>query len=99
MADTDREARERFAANIERLRRRDGLSVEDLAARSQIDPDVLRRILRADQEADYGTIALLAGALGVEPGTLFEGIVWIPPGPDGEGRFEIDGPDGRGATG
>lgn len=93
MADTDREARERFAANIERLRRRDGLSVEDVAARSQIDPDVLRRILCADKEADYRTIVLLAGALGVEPGELFEGIAWIPPGQDDGGRFKVDEPD------
>jgi transcriptional regulator with XRE-family HTH domain len=94
MADTDREVRERFAANIERLRRRDGLSVEGLAARSQIDPHELRRILRGDEEADYGTIVLLAGALGVEPGELFEGIAWIRPGRDGGGGFKVDEPDG-----
>jgi transcriptional regulator with XRE-family HTH domain len=90
MADTDREARERFAANIERLRRRDGLSVKALAERSRIDPRGLEEILRAEGEADYGTIALLAGALRVEPGELFRGIRWIPPGEDRPGRFEVD---------
>jgi transcriptional regulator with XRE-family HTH domain len=80
MADTDREAREHFAANIERLRRRDGLSVAALAARSAVDARELREILRGDREAAYGTIAALAGALGVEPGELFEGIRWTPPG-------------------
>jgi transcriptional regulator with XRE-family HTH domain len=74
MADTDRDARERFAANIERLRRRDGLSVEELAARSDLDEAELREILGAEREAAYGTIAALAGALGVEAGELFEGI-------------------------
>ena len=62
MADTDREARERFAANIERLRRREGLSVEELAGRSEVDAGELGEILRADREADYGTIAALAAA-------------------------------------
>ena len=94
MADTDREARGRFAANIERLRRREGLSVETLADLSRIDGSELREILRADREADYTTIARLAEALGVEPGELFEGIAWIPPGEDGGGRFEVDEPDG-----
>jgi transcriptional regulator with XRE-family HTH domain len=74
MADTDREARERFAANVERLRRRDRLSVEELAERSDVEPGELREILAADREAAYGTIAALAGALGVEAGELFEGI-------------------------
>ncbi len=80
MADTDREARERFAANIERLRRRDGLSVEELAERSDVDARELKEVLRADRDAAYGTIAALAGALGVAVGELFEGIRWTPPG-------------------
>ncbi len=80
MADTDRDARERFAANIERLRRREGLSVEELARRSEVDAGELGEILRADREAGYGTIAALAGALGVQAGELFEGISWTPPG-------------------
>jgi transcriptional regulator with XRE-family HTH domain len=74
MADTEREARERFAANVERLRRRDGWSVEELAERSDVDPRELEEILSADREAAYGTIAALAGALGVEARELFEGI-------------------------
>jgi len=80
MADTDREARERFAANLKRLRRRDGMSVEGLAQRSDVDAQELEEILRADREASYGTIAALAGALGVAAGELFEGIRWTPPG-------------------
>jgi transcriptional regulator with XRE-family HTH domain len=79
MADTDREARERFAANIERLRRRERLSIEELAERSEVDVGELGEILGADREAGYGTIAALAGALGVRAGELFEGISWTPP--------------------
>jgi transcriptional regulator with XRE-family HTH domain len=92
MADTDREARERFAANIARSRRRDGLSVAALAELSGVEERDLREILSGDREAGYGTIALLAEALGVGPGELFEGIAWIPPGEDGLGRFEVEDP-------
>jgi transcriptional regulator with XRE-family HTH domain len=93
MADTDREARERFAANIERLRRRDGLSVEELAELAALGARELGEILRAEREARYGTIAQLAGALGVEPEDLFRGIRWVPPGEDGRGGFEVEGPE------
>jgi transcriptional regulator with XRE-family HTH domain len=94
MADTDREARERFAANIERLRRRDGLSEEALAEQSGIDGPVLEAILRADEEASYGTIAQIAGALGVGAAELLEGIRWLPPGEGHPGRYAIDEVDG-----
>ena len=80
MAATDKDARERFAANIERIRRRDGLSVEELAERADLDARELEEILCADREAAYGTIAALAGALGAQPEELLEGISWVPPG-------------------
>jgi transcriptional regulator with XRE-family HTH domain len=94
MADSDREARRRFAANIERLRRRGGSSVEGLAARSGVDADELTQILAADREAGYGTIAALAGALEVEPGELFEGISWVPGEEGRAGGLEVEGADG-----
>jgi transcriptional regulator with XRE-family HTH domain len=94
MADTDREARERFAANIERLRRRDGLSIEGLAARSGMDGDELTEILSAEREAGYGAIAALAGALAVEPAELFEGIRWTPGEEGRPGGLEVEEPDG-----
>jgi transcriptional regulator with XRE-family HTH domain len=94
MAETHEEARERFAANVERLRRGKGISVEALAERSTVDPGELGEVLSGDREAGYATIALLAGALGVEPGELFRGIAWVPPEEGGEGRFEVEEPDG-----
>jgi transcriptional regulator with XRE-family HTH domain len=90
MADTDREARQRFAANIERLRRRDCLSLDSLAGRAGIEVRRLEAILRADEEADYGTIAQLAGALGVGPAELLEGIRWIPPRGHEPGGYAVD---------
>jgi transcriptional regulator with XRE-family HTH domain len=91
MADTYRDARERFAANIERWRRRDGSSVEQLATRAGLAGDELEEILAAEREADYGTIVSLAGALGVEPGELFDGIGWIPGDGSTPGRFDVRG--------
>lgn len=95
MAHIDREARERFAANVERLRRRDGPTVEELADRARIDPRELTEILGGKREAGYATIARLAAALGAEPDDLLRGIRWIPPGADGQGRFEVEGSDGE----
>lgn len=91
MADTDKDVRERFAANIERLRRRDGSSVDQLAARAGMEGTELAKILAAEQEADYGTIAALAAALKVEPGELFEGIGWTPGDGGAPGGFEVAG--------
>jgi transcriptional regulator with XRE-family HTH domain len=93
MTETHEEARERFAANVERLRRGKGMSTEELAERSTVDPRELGEVLRGDREAGYATIALLAGALEVEPGELFRGITWIPPAEGGEGRFEVEESD------
>jgi transcriptional regulator with XRE-family HTH domain len=81
--------KDHFATNVERLRRDKGITSEELAGRSSIEPRELREILRGNQEAGYGTIARLAAALGVNPGDLFDGIAWISPDV-GEGRLEVD---------
>jgi transcriptional regulator with XRE-family HTH domain len=93
MAETHEEARERFAANVERLRRGRGISAAELAERSTVDATELGEILRGGREPGYATIALLAGALAVDPGELFHGIAWIPPEEGGEGRFEVEESD------
>jgi transcriptional regulator with XRE-family HTH domain len=94
MAHNDREARERFAANVELLRRGAGLSEDELAGRSGVDSAELRRILSGELEVGGGAISSIAGALGVEAGTLFRGIAWIPPTEGRPGRYEVDGPGG-----
>jgi transcriptional regulator with XRE-family HTH domain len=91
MGDTDRHARERFAANIEEWRRRRALTVEELADRAQIDDDELASILRGDAEAGAGAIYMIAGALEVDPGELFRGVGWAPPVRGGDG-YVIDDP-------
>jgi transcriptional regulator with XRE-family HTH domain len=83
------DARKRFAANVERLCRQHDYSMDRLAKRSRIGRDELDTILRAEAEADVESIYRLAGALGVSPGELYDGVAWIPDG-EGGGEFRID---------
>jgi transcriptional regulator with XRE-family HTH domain len=82
--------RARFAKTIERMRRDAGLSLDELAERSEIPAPELMAILGGDIEARVDTIYLLAGALGIDPAELFEGVAWVP-GPKGGGHYEVDG--------
>jgi len=81
----------RFAANVERLRRHHDYSMDQLTERSQIGRDELDAILRGEEEADVESIYRLAGALDVSPGTLHDGVAWIPDG-EGGGEYRIDDP-------
>lgn len=83
-------ARRHLAGTVERLRRERGYSLDRLAARSMIDRDDLDRILSGEAEVDLSDIYLLAGALVVEPGRLFDGLRWTPPTAGGSG-YEIPG--------
>ena len=75
MSDASRQARSRFGANVEEIRRRRGLSLDALAERSQIQRDELARILSGEVEAHASTIYMLAGALDSTPDDLFSGVV------------------------
>jgi len=87
------DARMRFAANVERLCRQHGYSMDQLVERSQIGRDELDAILRGEAGADVDSIYRLAGALEVTPGELYEGVAWVPDG-EGGGEFRIDGAPG-----
>jgi transcriptional regulator with XRE-family HTH domain len=89
MAQKNKDARMRFASNVERLRRQHGYSVARLSERSEIDLGEIEAILRGDAEADVDSIYRLAGALDVTPGELHEGVTWIPDG-EGGGEFQVD---------
>jgi transcriptional regulator with XRE-family HTH domain len=69
---------EQFGANLRRLRRRAGLSQEETAARASLHRTAVGQLERAERVARADTIAKLAGALAVDPGELFEEIVWEP---------------------
>jgi transcriptional regulator with XRE-family HTH domain len=94
MTDTHREVQARFGANVEGLRQRRGMSVEALAERCQLGRVDLAEILSGEAEAGANIVYLLAGALGVDPGDLFQGITWASPADGGRG-YVIESPKGR----
>jgi transcriptional regulator with XRE-family HTH domain len=73
-----REVAERFGANVKRRRERARLSQEELALRASMHPTAIGLIERGRRLPRADSIAKLAGTLGIEPGDLFEGIIWEP---------------------
>jgi len=73
MADPREETRARFVATVDRLRRRAGMSVANLAERSEMDREEVEEILRGELEPQLDTIYLIAGALEVDPARLLDG--------------------------
>lgn len=86
--------RRHFADRVARLQLGGGLSNQALAERAKLSPDELDEILRAESPLSLDAIFLLAGALGVEPGDLLDGIEWLPDGRGG-GEYRADCPDGN----
>jgi transcriptional regulator with XRE-family HTH domain len=93
MAQKPEEARMRFAANVERVRRQRDYSVDRLAERAGIEREALEAMMRGEAEARVDSILRLAGALEVTPGELYEGVAWVPDG-EGGGEFRVEEPPG-----
>jgi transcriptional regulator with XRE-family HTH domain len=72
------EPRERFAANLRRIRQEKKVSQEELALRCELHRTEISLLERAGREPRLGTLVKLAGALGVEPAELCAGISWNP---------------------
>ncbi len=79
---------ERFGANLRDCRKRVGLSQEETAVRASLHRTAVGQIERAERVCRVDTLVKLAGALEVDPGELFEGIVWEP-GNLQIGRFSL----------
>jgi transcriptional regulator with XRE-family HTH domain len=60
------------------LRRTRNLPIDELAERALLEPVQIERILKGTEKIGLDTVVLLAGALGVEPRDLLEGIKWPP---------------------
>jgi transcriptional regulator with XRE-family HTH domain len=67
---------QQFGANLRRYRRWADLSQEETAARASIHRTAVGMIERGERMPRVDTIAKLAAVLDIEPGRLFEGIVW-----------------------
>lgn len=79
-------AAERFGDNLKRQRRLADMSQDEVAYRASVHRTEISQLERGLRHARVDTVAKLAAALEIEPGTLFEGIVWEP-GDLRRGRF------------
>ncbi|MBS1888798.1 MAG: helix-turn-helix domain-containing protein [Actinobacteria bacterium] len=86
----------RLATNLRRIRKKKGLSLEELASRAGLGVELLREIEEAGGHMPSIGLALrLAGSLAVRPSALLAGVEWAPyEVVVAEGRFEVlDDPD------
>jgi transcriptional regulator with XRE-family HTH domain len=67
---------QQFGSNLARLRKLADLSQDETAARAGVHRTEISQLERGLRLARVDTIAKLAAALEVDPGELFEGIVW-----------------------
>jgi transcriptional regulator with XRE-family HTH domain len=94
MKEPSAEPNRNFAERVARLQLDRGLSNRALATRAKLGLDELGQILRGDCQIQLDTIFLLAGALGVEPAELLEGIAWVPDEEEGGGEYRLENPGG-----
>lgn len=86
-----RDVAKRFGTNLSRLREQSGVTQEELAFRASLHRTEIGLLERGGRLPRIDTLAKLAGALEVEPGTLFDGIMWTP-GDFRRGQFKPDDP-------
>jgi transcriptional regulator with XRE-family HTH domain len=87
------DASRNFARRLAQMQQDRALSTSTLAERAGIERADLDRILHGEGPIPTDAVFLLAGALGVEPGRLLEGIAWIPDG-EGGGSYKTIDPGG-----
>lgn len=80
---------ERFGENLRRVRRREGLSQEQLASRASLHRTEVGLLERSGRTCRIDTLLRLAGAMAVGPEELLDGIVWVP-APETEGAFSFN---------
>ena len=69
---------EKFGKNLSRARKRTGLSQEALAVRASLHRTEIGLLERGERLPRIDTAIKLAGAVGVAPADLLEGISWEP---------------------
>lgn len=82
---------ERFGTNLVRVRKRAGISQEQLGLLASLHRTEIGHLERGERLARIDTLVKLAGALRVEPCDLLGGIGWTP-GETASGRFEFPDP-------
>lgn len=80
-----------FGRNLNRCRKRTGLSQEELAVRASLHRTEIGLLERGERLPRIDTAIKLAGALGVPPAELIDGIEWSP-GSTSRGSFSLPEP-------
>jgi transcriptional regulator with XRE-family HTH domain len=78
----------RFAENLVRCRKRAGMSQEELGIGASLHRTEISQLERGLRVARIDTLVKLAGALGISPCELIEGIHWTP-GRATSGQFQV----------
>lgn len=78
---------EQFGENVRCCRKQAGLSQEAAGLRADLHRTEVGLLERGERTPRIDTAVKLAGALGVAPGDLLDGIAWQP-GRFERGRFE-----------
>jgi transcriptional regulator with XRE-family HTH domain len=78
----------RFGANFARARERAGISQEEVGFRASLHRTEVGQLERGVRLARIDTLVKLAGALGVPPGSLLDGMAWEP-GEFAAGAFRL----------
>ncbi len=76
----------RFGVTLRRVRRREGLSQEELARRASLHRVAIGRLESGERVCRIDTLIQLAGAMAVRPSELLDGIAWVP-APARKGAF------------
>ena len=69
---------ERFGENLARHREAAGLSQEEVGFMAAVHRTEISQLERALRVPRIDTLVKLAGALGVEPSALLDGMAWTP---------------------
>lgn len=83
-----------FGKNLARHRHGAGLSQEETAVRASLHRTAVGQIERGERVARVDTLVKLAGAIGVDPCLLLEGLSWKPGGTR-IGSFDLAVPENR----
>lgn len=75
--------------NLRRCRRLADLSQEELGERASLHRTEIGMLEHGQRVARIDTLIRLAGAMGIPPGELLEGIHWSVGDPTREGRFSF----------
>ena len=86
MPAADREPTRQFASNVQRAMAEKKLAAPEVADRAELSLNHLNLILAGRRMVQLDTLVKLAGALGISPEQLLEGVAWVS---DGRGGGEF----------